>query len=119
MADNIARDGAEKRTQKTFDPATPPHVVKLDGVAVPIPGMSRTESTRALEGDKLKGPVNDGGENPATLKEGHKGTPPKVHPSMVSERQRNATMDDGNTVLGNAILSGSTKLTPLKPSQKT
>jgi hypothetical protein len=113
---NISRDGAEKRTQKTFETATPPHVVKLCGVSVPIPGMSRTESSRALEGDKL-GVVNDGGSNPATLKEGHKGTPPKVHPSMISQRQREATMDDGNTVLGNAILSGSTKLKPDCPDK--
>ena len=60
---NISRDGAPKKTQTKFDAATPPHVVKLgDNVSVPIPGLSRTESSKLFDGDKL-GTVNDGGES--------------------------------------------------------
>jgi hypothetical protein len=112
------RQGAPKKTQTTFK-SDQVHVARpatdgSDGLLAT--GVSKTESNRLLSGDKL-GTVNDGGQNPATLKEGHKGTPPKVHPSMVSQRQREATMDNGNTVLGNAILSGSTKLKPDCPTK--
>jgi hypothetical protein len=87
---NISRDGAPKKTQTKFETATPPHVVKLgDNVSVPIPGLSRTGSSKLFEGDKL-GTVNDGGENPATLKSGHLGIAPKVHPGMGSARSESA-----------------------------
>jgi hypothetical protein len=116
---NIAREGAEKRTQKVFK-SDQVHVARpatdgSDGLLAT--GVSKTESNRLLSGDKLKGPVNDGGRNPATLKSGHRGEAPAVHPGMVSQRQRGANMADGNTVLGNAILSGSTKLKPDCPDK--
>jgi hypothetical protein len=109
---NISRDGAPKKTQTKFETATPPHIVKLgpDNVPVPIPGLSRTESSKLFEGDKL-GTVNDGGES-GNYKSGHLAQAPKIHPSMTSERQKNATVDNGDAILRGAVLSGSTKLPP-------
>jgi hypothetical protein len=42
------------------------HVVKLDGVSVPIPGISRTEAQRLLGSDSM-GEVHGGGETNTAL----------------------------------------------------
>jgi hypothetical protein len=103
---NIARDGAPKRTQTEF---------KSNQQHVPTPGLltdlSRTAASRILDGDKL-GVVNDPGNNPATLKQGHKGIAPAPAFGMNSERQKNANTSGGAQVLSEAVQSGSTRLKP-------
>jgi hypothetical protein len=113
MAKNIARDGAAKRTQ-TEAPAHPGmmHTAQTPVGNITVGGVSKTEMQRILGSDQI-GEVHGGGQTTTvTLKEGHKGTPPARHPAMVSQRQRAASMDNGGTVLGQAILSGSTQIPP-------
>ena len=105
------RSGAPKKTQTVFKSNTT-HTARAATADTPglLTDISRTAASRILDGDKL-GTVNDGGENPATLKQGHLNIAPAVHPGMTSERQKNANTSGGAQVLSEAVQSGSTKLT--------